>query len=361
VFYHLFYPLRDFWFGFNVFRYITFRATLACVTSFLISVVIGPFIIRGLRNLKIWETTFRKDAPALFPLHRQKESTPTMGGLLIIFAVIISTLLWADYLNKFIIISLIMFIWLGFIGFLDDYIKLKSRSRGLMMTTKIIGQVIPAFLIGLYLFLDPEYSTNLDVPFFKKLVVDLGVFYIFFVMLVMIASSNAVNITDGLDGLAIGCTGLIALSYAAFSYVSGHQQLAEYLRIIYMPASGELAVFCASLVGASLGFLWFNSYPATVFMGDTGSLALGGAIGPVAVLVKKELLLLLVGGIFVVEALSVILQVASFRLKGKRIFLMAPLHHHFQLKGWSESKITIRFWILAVVFALLSLITLKLR
>jgi len=362
MFYHLFYPLKDFWFGFNVFRYITVRACLASITAFLISVLAGPFIIKGLKALGIGEATFREDAPGLYPLHKHKEGTPTMGGLLIILAVTLSTLLWADYMNRYVVMSLVVFLWLGAVGVVDDYIKLRAKKlRGLMVTTKLIGQLIPAFIIGLYLYFDPRWATNLDIPFFKKLFVDLSIFYIFFAMLVIVASSNAVNITDGLDGLAIGCVCLIALTYAGFSYVSGHIELAEYLKILYIPGSGELTVFCASIAGAALGFLWFNSHPASVFMGDTGSLALGGAIGVVAVLVKKELLLLVVGGIFVVEALSVILQVGFFKLKKKRVFLMTPLHHHFQLLGWSESKITTRFWIVAVILALLSLLTLKLR
>jgi phospho-N-acetylmuramoyl-pentapeptide-transferase len=361
MFYHLLYPLKDYWFGFNVFRYITVRAALASITAFLISVLAGPFIIKGLQCLNIGERTYRADAPHLYPYHQQKDGTPTMGGLLIILAVAFSTLLWADYTNRFIVISLSTFLWLGAVGFVDDHIKLTRGSRGLMMTTKLIGQLLPAFLIGVYLYLDPRWQTNLDVPFLKKLFLDLGVFYIFFVMLVIVASSNAANITDGLDGLAIGCIALIALTYAGFSYVSGHIKIAEYLWIMHIPDSGELVVFCASLLGAALGFLWFNSYPASVFMGDTGSLALGGAIGAVAVLVKKELLLLVVGGIFVAEALSVILQVGFFKLRGKRLFRMAPLHHHFQLLGWSEAKITARFWIVAVILAFLSLLTLKLR
>lgn len=362
MFYHFFYPLRDFWFGFNVFRYITFRSALASVTAFFISVVLGPFIIKGLKVIGVGETTFRKDAPGLYRYHSHKEGTPTMGGLLIILAVTASTLLWADCTNKFIVIALVVFLWLGAVGFIDDHIKLtRKNTRGLVVTTKLIGQLAPAFIIGLYLYIDPAFGTSLDVPFFKNLVLDLGVFYIFFAMLVIVASSNAANITDGLDGLAVGCVSLIALTYAGFSYVSGNFNLAGYLHILYIPGAGELSVFCAGLIGASLGFLWFNSYPASVFMGDTGSLALGGAIGTVAVLVKKELLLLLVGGIFVIEVLSVIIQVISFRKRGKRVFLMTPLHHHFQLLGWSESKITIRFWIVAIILALLSLATLKLR
>lgn len=361
MFYHLFYPLKDFWFGFNVFKYITFRAIFASITAFLISVLAGPFIIKGLKNFGVGEPTFRKDAPSLYPLHKHKEGTPTMGGLLIIPAVTISTLLWADYTNRFIVISLVVFLWLGAVGFIDDRIKLTKKRLGLMMTTKLVGQLIPAFVIGLYLYLDPRFPASLDVPFLKKLFLDLGIFYIFFVMIVITASSNAVNITDGLDGLAIGCVAIIALTYTGFSYVSGRVDFAEYLRILYIPDSGELAVFCAGIMGAALGFLWFNSHPASVFMGDTGALALGGAVGTVAVLIKKELLLIVVGGIFVIEVASVLLQVISFRWKKKRIFLMTPLHHHFQLLGWSESKITIRFWIVAIILALFGLITLKLR
>jgi len=361
MFYHLFYPLKDFWFGFNVFKYITFRAIFASITAFLISILLGPFIIKGLKHFGVGEPTFRKDAPRLYPLHKHKEGTPTMGGLLIILAVTLSTLLWADYTNRFIVISLVMFLWLGAVGFIDDHIKLTKKRLGLMMTTKLVGQLIPAFVIGLYLYLDPRFPTNLDVPFLKKVFLDLGIFYIFFVMVVITASSNAVNITDGLDGLAIGCVAIIVLTYMGFSYVSGRVDFAEYLNILYVPNSGELTVFCASIMGAALGFLWFNSHPASVFMGDTGALALGGAVGTVAVLIKKELLLLVVGGIFVIEVVSVLLQVISFRWKKKRIFLMTPLHHHFQLLGWSESKITIRFWIVAIILALFGLITLKLR
>jgi len=362
VFYHLFYPLRDIWFGFNVFKYITFRTAFASITAFLISIIAGPFVIKWLKNLKIGEDTFRKDAPNLYQYHKHKEGTPTMGGLLIIISIVSSTLLWADYTNKYIVIALMSILWFGAVGFVDDRIKLtRKKSRGLLMATKLTGQLLPAFLIGLYLYIEPGATTNLDIPFFKKVFLDLGVYYIFFVILVIVASSNAVNLTDGLDGLAIGCVCAIALTYTIFSYVSGHMTIAEYLRILYIPGSGELSIFCASMLGASLGFLWFNSHPATVFMGDTGSLALGGAIGAVAVLIKKELLLFVVGGIFVVEALSVIMQIASFRLMGKRIFLMAPLHHHFQIKGWAESKITIRFWIVAIVLALFGLVTLKLR
>ncbi len=362
--YHFLYPLRDIFFGFNVLRYITFRAAMASTTAFLISIIAGPFIIKKLSKASIGQTVRKEECPRLYPLHRQKEGTPTMGGLLILLSIIFSTLLWSDLTNKYILLVLFVTIWLGSLGLVDDYLKLtKKRSLGLTATTKLTGQVLVALAIAVFLYLDLGVSKTLDVPFLKNLfkVIDLGVFYIPFVILVIAGSSNAVNLTDGLDGLAIGCTIMVALAYAVLSYVTGHARFSEYLLIPYVAGAGELTVFCASLVGAGLGFLWFNTHPATIFMGDTGALALGGAIGAVAIFIKKEFLLLLVGGIFVAEALSVILQVASFKLRHKRIFLISPLHHHFQLKGWAEPKVTVRFWIIAAILALLSLATLKLR
>lgn len=362
MFYHLFYPLREIFFGFNVFKYITFRAAGAGVTAFVISIVLGPLVIRYLTYLKIGQYIRKEEIPALYDLHKSKQGTPTMGGVLILSAILFSTFLWADLANTYIQWVMLVTLFLGMVGFADDYIKLvKKRSLGLRATTKLFWQIIIALVLGVKVFCDPKISTNLDIPFFKNLIINLGIFYILWIVVVIVGSSNAVNLTDGLDGLAIGCVIMIALAYIGFSYVSGHSRFSEYLNIHYIPGTGELSVFCTALIGAGLGFLWFNSYPATVFMGDTGSLALGGAIGTVAVFIKKELLLLLVGGIFVIEALSVILQVASFRLRGKRILLMSPLHHHFQLLGWSESKITIRFWIVGAILALLSLATLKLR
>ena len=285
-----------------------------------------------------------------------------MGGLLILMVIVISTLLWADMSNKYILLVLFSTLWLGVIGIIDDSTKmLKKRSLGLKPFTKLKWQVLLGILIGSVLYLDPKFYTALEVPFFKTVFIELGIFYVIFVCLVIVGSSNAVNLTDGLDGLAIGSMIMIALTYTAMSYLSGHAHFSYYLHIFYLPHSGELAVFCAILIGASLGFLWFNSYPATVFMGDTGALALGGAIGTVAIFIKKELLLFLVGGVYVAEALSVIAQIISFKTTGKRIFLMSPLHHHFQLKGWAENKITIRFWIIGVILALVSLATLKLR
>jgi phospho-N-acetylmuramoyl-pentapeptide-transferase len=361
--YHLLYPLREIWFGFNVFKYITFRAAMGAVTAFLLSLILGPYVIRRLYELKIGEQVRKgKDTIRLLEFYKSKEGTPTMGGLLILMAIVISTVLWANILNKYVLLALFSTVWLGAIGIIDDSRKMiKKRSLGLRPFTKLKLQLSLGLFIGVVLYLDPGFSTALEIPFFKRLIVDLGIFYIIFASLVIIGSSNAVNLTDGLDGLAIGTMVMIALTYTGMSYLSGHSRFSEYLNIFYMPQSGELAVFCAVLVGSCLGFLWFNSYPASVFMGDTGSLALGGAIGTVAIFIKKELLLFLVGGIYVAEALSVIMQIISFKTTGKRILLMSPLHHHFQLKGWPENKITIRFWIIGIILALVSLATLKLR
>lgn len=362
MFYHLLYPLRDIFFGFNVFKYITFRAAGGAITAFLLSVMLGPFIIRRLKQLKVGQIVRREEAQGIYEFHKNKEGTPTMGGLFIVLAVILSTILWADLTNKYVLLAIFSMAWLCMVGFVDDYIKLsRNRSKGLTMVSKFTGQLILGLLIGLYIYFDPQIGENLDVPFLKNAIVNLGVLYIFFTTLVIVGSSNAMNLTDGLDGLAIGCTIMVALTYTGLSYVTGNFKISDYLNIIYIPGAGELAIFCATILGASLGFLWFNSHPATVFMGDTGSLALGGAIGVVSTFIKKELLLFLVGGIFVAEALSVILQVASYKLFKKRIFLMAPLHHHFQMKGWSETKVVVRFWIIGAILALLSLSTLKLR
>lgn len=361
MFYHLLYPLRDILFVFNVFRYITFRAAGAAVTAFVISIAVGPWLIKKFSQLQILERIRKDECPHLYLLHRQKENTPTMGGILILLAIVVSTLLWADFANRYILLVLFSTLWLGIIGFTDDYVKLFRQKSGLGAMTKLMGQLTLALVVGTILFCDPNISRALEIPFFKSLFINLGTLYIFFVVLVIMGSSNAVNLTDGLDGLAIGCVLMVALAFCGFSYVSGHINFSRYLGISYIPGAGELTVFCASIVGAGLGFLWFNAYPATIFMGDTGSLALGGAIGVISLLIKKELLLLLVGGIFVVEALSVLLQVISYRTRGKRIFLVAPLHHHFQLRGWPESKVTIRFWIVAAVLVLLSLASLKLR
>ncbi|MFC1807194.1 phospho-N-acetylmuramoyl-pentapeptide-transferase [Candidatus Omnitrophota bacterium] len=361
--YHILYPLRDIFFGFNVFRYITFRAAGAIVTAFMLSVILGPHLIRMLQHLKIGERVrSREEVPGIYSMHRHKEGTPTMGGVIMIVTILLATILWARLDNRYVLITIATTVWLGVVGFLDDYIKLtKENSGGLSKTTKLIGECILGLAIGIILFSDSNVGSAIYVPFLKNAVMDAGIFYIFFVMLVIVGSSNAVNLTDGLDGLAIGCIIMVAFAYTVISYLVGNIQISNYLLLRHVPGSGELAIYCAAIAGAGLGFLWFNSYPATVFMGDVGALALGGGIGVVAACIKKEVLLLIVGGIFVFEAISVILQVASFKIRRRRIFLMAPFHHHLQMKGWSEPKIVTRFWIIAAILALITLATLKLR
>lgn len=360
--YKVLYPLREEFFIFNIFKYITFRSALAALTAFLISIILGGFVIRKLKQFNVGERVREEhEVKKIYHLHKDKEGTPTMGGILVLASVVAATFLWADLDNIYVALAISATIFLGLIGFLDDFIKLKIHRKGLSATTKLIGQLLVGIGVGLILYNDPHMHQRLDIPFFKDLIVNLGVLYIPFVILIVVGTSNAVNLTDGLDGLAIGCTIMIALTYTALSYVAGHIKFSNYLNIVYVPGSGELAVFCAALVGAGLGFLWFNTYPAQVFLGDVGSLALGGAIGVTSVIIKKELILFIVGGIFVLEALSVIIQVASFKLRGKRVFLMSPLHHHFQIKGWAEPKIVVRFWIIAAVLALISLSTLKIR
>ncbi len=360
--YGLLHPWKEFFFGFNVLRYITFRAAMASIFAFAISVVLGPVLVRWLKGWKLMHGIGREGFSEIRERQKHKELVPTMGGLLIIGSVLFSCLLWGDLTNRYLWIALGSLSWLGFIGFLDDALKLfRDNAKGLAATTKLTGQLILGLALGVFLYFDSPDWWRLGLPFFKSLAPSLDFFYIPFVCLVLVGTSNAVNLTDGLDGLAVGCSIIIALTYSVLSYVTGHAIFSEYLYLPFIHGTGELTVFCASLVGAGMGFLWFNAYPASVFMGDTGSLALGGGLGVVAVLTKKEILLLLVGGIFVFEALSVILQVLSYKLRGKRIFLMAPIHHHFQLKGWPESKIVIRFWIVSVILALSGLATLKLR
>ena len=363
MFYHLLYSLRDIFFGFNVFRYITFRAVGAIITAFGLSIVLGPVIVRLLKHFKIGEKIrSEEEVPGIYPMHKKKEGTPTMGGLIILVAILVSTLLWARLDSPYILITIFTTIWLGIVGFIDDYIKLtKKDGTGLSKTTKFIGQLILGLIVGIILFTDPNIGSKIYFPFFKNAVLDIGILYIVLVTFVIVGSSNAVNLTDGLDGLAIGCMIMVALCYTTISYIVGNSQISSYLFIQYVPGAGELAIYCAAIVGASLGFLWFNSYPASVFMGDVGSLALGGGTGVVACCIKKEFLLPIVGGIFVFEAISVILQVASFKIRRQRIFLMAPFHHHLQMKGWHESKIVTRFWIVGAILALFTLMTLKLR
>lgn len=359
--------LRDVFFGFNIFKYITFRAGMATVTTFLLCVIFGPFIIRKLKEYARDHVT-RDDCPQLDHVQKHKEGTPTMGGLFIVGSIVISVLLWADLSNRYILLTLLTCIWLAVLGGVDDYIKLTDKTRhrlksrrGLCARTKLVWQLALGLIIGFFVFFESNTSTRLDIPFFKNLAWDIGIFYIPFIILVIIGTCNAVNLTDGLDGLAIGCVLIVSLTLGVLSYVTGHLKFSEYLFIPFVSGAGELTIFCAAILGASLGFLWFNAYPASIFMGDVGSLALGGSLGVIAVFIKKELLLGLLGGIFVIEALSVILQVASFKLTGKRLFKVSPLHHHLQLSGWNESKIIIRFWIISTILALVTLTTLKIR
>jgi len=362
VFFHFLYPLKDLWFGFNIFRYITFRASMAAVTSFAICVVFGPAIIRQLKKLEIGQYVRKEHVESLYPLHSQKEGTPTMGGILILIAVMAASVLWCRLDNDYVLLAMGGMVWMGMIGLADDLIKLKNKSaKGVQAATKLAGQALLALIVGLFVIHSKAIGSGLYVPFLKNAVANLGVFYILFVLLVVLGATNAVNLTDGLDGLAIGCVTFITVTYAVISYVTGHAGLSKYLQVFYLPGSGELTVFCAALTGAGLGFLWFNSHPAAVFMGDTGSLALGGSLAVVSVLIKKEILLVIAGGVLVAEALSVIFQVFFFKTRGRRLFLMAPVHHHFQIKGLHESKITVRFWIIAAILALLSMATLKVR
>jgi len=335
---------------------------MAALTAFLISLIIGPVIIRKLKSLKIGEKIVKNDSITLDQMHQHKKDTPTMGGILILTAITISTVLWADITNRNIIIVLFATLWLGLTGFIDDYLKqIKKRPKGLNAISKLTSQIVLGLILGSILYFDQHSGIRLDLPFVKDISVNLDGFFILFVILVIAGTSNAVNLTDGLDGLAIGIVVMVAIAFSVLCYVSGNIKLSAYLLIPYIKGSGELTVFCASILGAGLGFLWFNCYPATVFMGDVGSLALGGAIGTVALLIKKELLLIFVGGIFVLEALSVILQVASFKLTKKRLFRIAPLHHHFEFLKWPENKVIVRFWIIAALLALLTIVTLKIR
>ncbi len=359
--YHLLYPLHTQVSVLNVTQYITFRTAAASLTAFVISVVLGPWMIRKLREFQIGQV-IRHEGPAA---HRPKAGTPTMGGLLILTAALTPTVLWADLTNPYIWIAVGSTLAFGAIGFFDDYLKVVRRSsHGLQPRYKLVFQAGVATLVGLSLLALAEenlYNTRLIFPFFKNLIPDLGWWYVPFAVLVLVGAANAVNLTDGLDGLAISVFTVAAAAFTALAYVTGHAVLAAYLLLVHFSPAAELTIFGGSLVGAGLGFLWYNSYPAEIFMGDVGSLALGGALGTVALLIKQELLLPIVGGVFVIEALSVIIQVASFKLTGRRVFKMAPLHHHFELSGWSEPKVISRFLIAAVVFALLSLTTLKLR
>ncbi len=358
--YSILYGLHDWLSPLNVFRYITFRTSLAVLTAMGFSLLAGPWMITKLKRLSMTQQ-IRDDGPKA---HMGKAGTPTMGGLLIIFGILLSILLWGDLKNRYIWTMIVSLAGFGGIGFIDDYLKIaRQNHRGLRAYQKFGMQIVLALLIGIFLYLDPKdpYADVLSIPFFKKWLFDLGLLYIPFSVIVMVGSSNAVNLTDGIDGLAIGLVAVAVLANGVLVYISGHKGLAQYLQVLFLPGTGELTVFCGALFGAALGFLWFNSYPADVFMGDVGSLGLGGALGTLAVITKHEIVLAIVGGIFVIETVSVMMQVASFKLTGKRIFKMAPIHHHFELKGWPEPKVIVRFWIVGIMLALLSLATLKVR
>ena len=351
----------------NVFSYITFRAICAGITAFLISVIFGNFVIRKLISLKFGQPIrTAAEVHKLHELHGAKKGTPTMGGILLIGSIVISTLLWAKPENPFVWLVLFSAVFLGGIGFYDDWLKVtKKSSDGISSRLKFVLQCLLAGIFTLFFLTNPKLSATaqqLFIPFFKEpLLLGMGVLTFIFYLLVIVGTSNAVNLTDGLDGLATGCTATVAATYAVLVYVAGNIKTATYLQVPFVPYAGELAVLCVALLGACLGFLWWNAHPARVFMGDTGSLAIGGMLGAVAICCKQELLLVIVGGVFVMEAMSVILQVASFKTTGRRIFKMSPIHHHFELSGWKENTVIVRFWILSVLFALLGLATLKLR
>ena len=359
--------LSDHFIGFNVFLYVTFRAIAAAVTAFVGTLMFGNFIIRMLIALKLGQPIRgAAEVHRLAELHGVKQGTPTMGGVLVIGAVFVASVMWARLDNQFVWLALFSMVYLGGLGFADDYLKVtKKKSDGISGRIKLVCQIALAAIIAGVFLTNPVLEVQaraLYVPFVKAPVIaNMSWFTFVFFALVIVGSSNAVNLTDGLDGLAIGCTITVAFAYALLSYAAGNFRIAEYLQVPFYPFAGELTVVCSALIGAGLGFLWFNCYPAKVFMGDTGSLAIGGMLGVVAICCKQELLLVVVGGVFVIEAVSVILQVLSFKLTGKRFFVMSPLHHHFELTGWKESTVIVRFWILSIIFALLGLATLKLR
>lgn len=359
--YHLLFPLHTQFSMLHVIQYITFRTAAASLTAFVVSLMFGPLVIRRLRARQIGQVV-RDDGPAT---HQVKAGTPTMGGLLVLGAALVPTFLWADLTNVYVWIAVSSTLAFGMIGFADDYLKVvHGTHHGLSVRGKLIAQGIVAIAVGLALLQLTRtnlYSTEIIFPFFKEFTPNIGWLYVPFAVVILLMASNAVNLTDGLDGLAISVFTVAAGAFTALTYVSGHAVIAEFLLIVRFPPAGELTIFCGSLVGAGLGFLWYNSYPADVFMGDVGSLALGGALGTVALLIKQELLLPLIGAVFLIEMLSVVIQVGSFKLTGQRVFRMAPIHHHFELVGWSEPKIISRFLIAAVIFALFSLTTLKLR
>jgi len=355
--YHLLYPLAETIGAFNVFRYITFRTAAATLTALFLSFLLGPPLIRYLGRLHVGQPI-----RAIGPNHQEKEGTPTMGGLLILLSLIVSVLLWANLESRAVWIVLGLTTGYGVLGLVDDYRKVKRQnSAGIRARDKLFWQFLMAFGVALLIYTDPNFDRELAVPFFKNFTPHLGWIYVPLAALVIVAASNAVNLTDGLDGLAIGPVMIAAGTFLILAYAAGHSLIADYLAIKYVAGSGQLAIFCGALVGGGLGFLWFNTYPAQLFMGDVGSLALGGALGAIAVVIRQEILLAVVGGIFVAETLSVMIQVISFKLTGRRVFRMAPIHHHFEQIGWAEQKIVVRFWIVAIILALVALSSLKLR
>jgi len=356
--YYLLYQLHTKITAFNVFRYITFRAVLAILSALVISFILTPYVIRKFHAWKI-RSGKREDVP---DSHEAKKETPTMGGFVILIATLIPTLLWADLNNYYIWVVIFSFLSFGIIGFMDDVKKLRGiNGKGITGRTKLSLQLLFAASIGAMIFFKFGFNTQLTIPFFKNLRPDLGVFYIALCVFMIAGTSNAVNLTDGLDGLAIGPVLTVCTTFMIFCYLVGNAIFSQYLQIFFVKGAGELTVLCGAMLGAGIGFLWYNAHPADLFMGDTGSLSLGAALATIAVIIKQEFLLVIAGGIFVLETLSVIIQVYSFKLRGKRVFRMAPIHHHFELKGWNEEKIVVRFWIISVILALLAMSTLKLR
>jgi phospho-N-acetylmuramoyl-pentapeptide-transferase len=355
--YHLLYPLAEQYQVFNVVRYITFRTAAATLTALFISFAIGPWLIRRLNTLRVGQPIRE-----IGPDHQDKEGTPTMGGLLILFSMLVSVLLWSELDNRLVWIVLGLTTGYGVLGFIDDYQKVThGSSAGISARQKIFWQVVLAFFVAVAIYANPAFDKELAVPFFKNFTPNIGIFYVPLAVFIIVAASNGVNLTDGLDGLAIGPVMISAATFLLLSYAAGHAGISSYLAIKHLPDAGQLAIFCGAMVGGGLGFLWFNASPAELFMGDVGSLALGGALGTIAVLIRQEILLAVVGGIFVVETVSVIIQVGYFKMTGKRVFLMAPIHHHFEQLGWAEQKIVVRFWIVSIILGLIALSSLKLR
>jgi phospho-N-acetylmuramoyl-pentapeptide-transferase len=353
------YPLVRYFSFLNIFKYITFRAVYAAITALLIAFILGPWVIRKLRAMKAGANSVREDTP---PTHRAKAGTPSMGGVLIVFSVVVSALLWMDLDNLYTWLLLLAVLGFGGLGFVDDFLKMSARKKGISIGVKFGGQILASALIVIILFLQRSADTTLlFIPFFKRAVLDLSYAYIPFGVILMVGYSNAVNFTDGLDGLATGLAIMVGLALALIAYITGRIDWAGFLFVPYVKGAGEIMIFCLAVVGSAVGFLWFNAHPAEIIMGDTGSLAFGGIFGVVSMILKKEILLFIIGGVFLLELLSVVIQIVSFKLTGKRVFKMAPLHHHFELSGWAESKVVTRMWILGGLFALLGLSTLKIQ